>query len=201
MFIPIGSYYVIDDEKVNILDTDDVSSQVQDTILQEPIRNVKSIEDIKTGHSMQNYLEDVMKTNNFEQFEPRDPIKEEIFFEPKVDGEGKILWEKQDNGEWESQLVVKGKYLGPLHLSSQQNVFTGTPFEKSSKSNWVSIAVIFAIFNTLWAEPMKKPPCRCIVYGIAWHCVVLVSTVHTSYLSFALHRQDFQIPNFTPKNN
>jgi len=24
---------------------------------------------------------------------------------------------------------------------------------------------------------------------------------HTSYLSFALHRQDFQIPNFTPKNN
>ena len=25
--------------------------------------------------------------------------------------------------------------------------------------------------------------------------------VHTSHLSFALHRQDFQIPNFTPKNN
>ena len=24
---------------------------------------------------------------------------------------------------------------------------------------------------------------------------------HTSYLSFASHRQDFQIPNFTPKNN
>ena len=68
MFIPIGSYYVIDDEKVNILDTDDVSSQVQDAILQEPIRNVKSIEDIKTGHSMQNYLEDVMKTNKLEQF-------------------------------------------------------------------------------------------------------------------------------------
>ena len=24
---------------------------------------------------------------------------------------------------------------------------------------------------------------------------------HTSYLSFPLHRQDFQIPNFTPKNS
>ena len=26
-------------------------------------------------------------------------------------------------------------------------------------------------------------------------------TEHTSYLSFPLHRQDFQIQNFTPKNN
>ena len=25
--------------------------------------------------------------------------------------------------------------------------------------------------------------------------------VHTSYLSFPLHRQDFQIQNFTPRNN
>ena len=144
MFVPIGSYYLIDNEKINILDTDDVSSQVQDVILREPIRSVKLIDDIKKGHSMSNYLEDVITTNKLEQFEERDAIKEEKFFEPKVEGKGKILWEKQDNGRWECQLIVRGKYLGPLHLSSQQNRFA-KPFRKSSKSNWVSnsIAVIF----------------------------------------------------------
>ena len=138
MFVPIGSYYLVNNEEINILDTDNVSSQVQDVILREPIRNVKSIDDIKKGHSMLNYLEDVIKTNKLEQFEERDPIKETRFFEPKVDGEGKILWEKQEDGQWECQLIIRGEHLWPLQLHSKRNDFTGTPFVKTSESKWVS---------------------------------------------------------------
>ena len=139
MFIPIGSYYVFDDENIITLDTNEVTSTVQDAILTQPIRNMKSIEDIKEGHSMLNYLEAVINNSRLEQFEPRDSIIEENFFEPKVEGEGKVLWEKLDNGDWECRLISRGKFLGPLHLESKYNDFTGSPFRKSSRNNWVGM--------------------------------------------------------------
>ena len=139
MFIPIGSYYVFDDENIITLDTNEVTSTVQDAILTQPIRNMKSIEDIKEGHSMLNYLEAVINNSRLEQFEPRDSIIEENFFEPKVEGEGKVLWEKLDNGDWECRLISRGKFLGPLHLKSKYNDFKGSPFRKSSRNNWVGM--------------------------------------------------------------
>ena len=139
MFIPIGSYYVFDDENIITLDTNEVTSTVQDAILTQPIRNMKSIEDIKEGHSMLNYLEAVINNSRLEQFEPRDSIIEENFFEPKVEGEGKVLWEKLDNGDWECRLISRGKFLGPLHLECKYNDFTGSPFRKSSRNNWVGM--------------------------------------------------------------
>ena len=139
MFIPIGSYYVFDDENIITLDTNEVTSTVQDAILTQPIRNMKSIEDIKEGHSMLNYLEAVINNSRLEQFEPRDSIIEENFFEPKVEGEGKVLWEKLDNGDWECRLISRGKFLGPLHLGCKYNDFTGSPFRKSSRNNWVGM--------------------------------------------------------------
>ena len=73
MFIPIGSYYIFENDKLNVLDTDAVSSQVQDVVLREPITHMKSVEDIKEGHSMSNYLEVVVKMN---KVRPSDNIKE-----------------------------------------------------------------------------------------------------------------------------
>ena len=73
MFIPIGSYYIFENDKLNVLDTDAVSSQVQDVVLREPITHMKSVEDIKEGHSMSNYLEMVVKMN---KVRPSDNIKE-----------------------------------------------------------------------------------------------------------------------------
>ena len=137
MFVPIGSYYVIEDDRINVLDTSDVSSQVQDVILSHPLSNMESIEEIRNGHSMPKYLDSVMNINKLGPLGQPGSVKEETFFEPKVDGEGKVLWEKQDNGDWECQLIARGKFLGPLHLSSERNVFTGTPFRNTSKSNWV----------------------------------------------------------------
>ena len=47
-------------------------------------------------------------------------------------------------------------------------------------------------------EPRSRNPQLTEV--LSWFAVICY-VVHTSYLSFPLHRQDFQIQNFTPRNN
>ena len=139
MFIPIGSYYLIENDIINLLDPSDVSAQVQNVILREPIRKVRSIEEIKHGHSIADYLDDIINRNKLEPHE--DHTVESInFFEPKIEGDGKILWENQKNGLWECQLIARGKHLWPVQLGSKQNILTGTPFSKNPHSIWVSVS-------------------------------------------------------------
>ena len=139
MFVPIGSYYLIEEEKINRLDTEDVSAQVQDVVLKEPISNVRSIEEIKKGHDIHRYLDEIIKQMRLDPFESKSISQSErSFFEPKVEGEGKILWEKQEDGQWECHLIIRGEHLRPLQLNCKRNYFTGTPFEKRCDSKWVS---------------------------------------------------------------
>ena len=52
------------------------------------------------------------------------------------------------------------------------------------------------VARTILTKLIASTPSRALIF-----CILIIHSNHTSYLSFPLHRQDFQIQNFTPRNN
>ena len=67
MFVPIGNYILLQEGESSILDSAHVTPQVQELVLNEPIRKVKSIQDIQNGHSISSYSKTLTFPNRIDQ--------------------------------------------------------------------------------------------------------------------------------------
>ena len=67
-------------------------------------------------------------------------------FHPKIDdySQIRVIWEELSDSRCDLKLIARGKFLLP-HMSSGENVFTGSPFTKASAYDIVSICRKFCI--------------------------------------------------------
>ena len=61
MFVPIGNYMLLENGIQNLLDSSNVSAQVQELVLKEPLRKVTNISAITGGHSIASYAKNLTK--------------------------------------------------------------------------------------------------------------------------------------------
>jgi len=91
--------------------------------------------------------------------------------------------------------------IGKTKLSKRRRRFLSDFFNTMLDIQWRYVHLLFFVaFLGSW-----------FLFALLWWLIIYYhgdfeeehlpeNQVHTSYLSFPLHRQDFQIPNFTPKN-
>ena len=110
---------------------DNLSTQVVDSVLKEPLRKIKSGQDIRDGHVMLGYLEALSKDGMAAGPNRIVPKSDEM--NPKIEDHPRMLWEKQDDGHYECKLIVRGTFLSPLLMQSEKNYFANSPFTSTSR--------------------------------------------------------------------
>ena len=135
MFVPIGNYYVLEKDTFSLLDIENLSTQVVDLVLKEPLRGIKSVQDIRDGHAMLGYLDALSKDAEAAGQSRVIPKSDEM--NPKIEEHPRMLWEKQDDGYYECKLVIRGTFISPLLMQSEQNDFADSPF--TSTSPWKKV--------------------------------------------------------------
>ena len=138
MFVPIGNYILLQEGESSILDSAHVTPQVQELVLNEPIRKVESIQDIQNGHSISSYCKTLTFPNRIDQ--KRSDVQSTSEFLPSLEQKASIVWTKNYNGGWRCQLAARGHFLQPLQMTSEVNDFSTLPFNSSSK--WTTVSIL-----------------------------------------------------------
>ena len=127
---------MLEKDSFSFLDADNVSTQVTDLVLKEPIRKVTSLQEIHDGHTISNYVgalhgKDSSRENTEVTFDDA--------FEPQFFDKPMILWEQKGKNQREYNLIVHGKFLTPI-MKSPKNCFEASPFKATSSYDIVSIS-------------------------------------------------------------
>jgi len=132
-FVPIGNYMLHGEKNPSVLDRKSLSQQIIELVLKNPIQKLKTIAEIKEGHSIKSYCEHFSTPLKESSNVSSTQFESESFFKPQIQDKASVLWSKQDDGKWKCQMAVRGNFLRCLQLGSPQNKFSGLPFKSSSK--------------------------------------------------------------------
>jgi len=132
MFVPIGTYILLENGSTSVLDRKNLSQQVIELILKEPIKKIKTWDKVKDGHSMSSYMN--ILSHDLKKSPETSVLEQASFFKPEIQGKPYILWTKKEDGRWKCVLGLRGRFLKSLQLSSDQNDFSELPFLSTSKS-------------------------------------------------------------------
>ena len=133
MFLPIGNYILLENGSSSFLDPVSVSTQVQELVLKEPFRHVKSLNEIKDGHKIASYSKNLTSPSP----SPGPAMVLKSCFELRIEGTASIVWTETKDKMWRCQLAVKGRFFRTLQMSSAANDFSGMPFKSSSSVIYV----------------------------------------------------------------
>ena len=130
MYVPIGSYILLENGAINILDTERITPQLRDFILKDPITKVKTLRDIKEGHKIAAYFATLTSSFNLPASQPNPVIKKMSYFNPRVNPDDTltIIWTKEESGRYRCQLPIRGDFLQDPVFDSKQNFFSDFPF-------------------------------------------------------------------------
>ena len=120
----------------NLLDSSNVSAQVQELVLKEPLRKVTNISAITGGHSIASYAKNLTKLAMTKGV--RLDVQQDSFFLPTVEGRASIVWTEMNDQSWRCLLAVRGKFLQSIQMASEETDFSGLPFKSTSKCMNVS---------------------------------------------------------------
>ena len=133
-YVPIGNFYVMEDEKISPLSSDTTTANVQELVLKEPL--VKTgIDNIKKGHMLVDYsakLMNAFKQHGFPRKDHRE-VQQKFSLKPSSTGKASIVWTKNSSDEsWTCRLLL---LAGRRHLCLQPSAskFGGFPFDSSSE--------------------------------------------------------------------
>ena len=120
--MPIGNYILLENGSSSVLDPVSVSTQVQELVLKDPFRNVKSLAEIKDGHKIASYGKTLISTNLLcpPSPSPGTDMVLKSCFEPQVEGTASIVWTETEDKMWRCQLAVKGRFFRTLQMTSQE---------------------------------------------------------------------------------
>ena len=146
MFVTIGNYILLENNSVSSLDVKALSSQVQESLLKEPFKRIKSVSDIKDGHSIDSYCKSLYNLTNIQQILARSHREDFYvqfdnaeFFMPKAEDRASLVWSKNEEGIWQCMFALRGHFLESFQISSNENDFSGLPFTSNSHVETVSI--------------------------------------------------------------
>ena len=144
--MPIGNYILLENDSSSSLDSKALSSQVQESLLKEPFRRINCVSDIKDGHSIDSYCKSLYKLTNIQQIlvrSHREDFEVQIdtaeFFMPKAEDRASLVWSKSEEGIWQCMFALRGHFLESFQKSSNENDFSGLPFNSNSRVQTVSI--------------------------------------------------------------
>ena len=110
-FVPIGSFYMLENEKVSLLDSTTTTEQLQLLVLKDPIRRADNLSMIKTGHSLGGYYcYNMKKFNQLDTKFPRKVMKQENLLSPIAIDKGHVYLSEIDENTWNCKLHIKGKF-------------------------------------------------------------------------------------------
>ena len=118
-------------DALSILPPQSTTPQVQEAILKEPLRTIEGIEDLKKGHSLEDYycahIPSLLKV----PLHDLTTIETKNLLQPTQSGKAYAMVKKKLSGEFSCALMLKGSFL-QIQMDAEINNFQGLPFASSS---------------------------------------------------------------------
>ena len=124
---------MIENADMSLLAPEKTTPQVQESILKDPIRRIKTPSDITQGHSLEDaYLANLTTIQKLSLGELRQ-VESKDLLRPTEDGTASLVMREKEDSSWMCTLRVQGNFLQNVQLDAAANCFQGLPFTGSSK--------------------------------------------------------------------
>lgn len=131
-FVPVGNFFVVEREIMSPLLASTITAPIQETILKEPLRQIKTLMDVTKGHSLFDYyISNLAVINNISHTTKRSVDICDVL-KPTVIGEGELIISKYKDGSTRFTLRVTGLFLGNFQPGSEANNLHGLEFNRMS---------------------------------------------------------------------
>ena len=130
-FVPIGNFTILQPDGLSKLLTDFTMPQVQEAVLKDPSRSIKGLDDIKDGHSLEDFyfvhITRLQKTT----LQNRRTVQTENQLQPTQSGKAYVMVRRGLSGEYDCALMLKGSFL-QIQMDGDLNDFHCLPFTSAS---------------------------------------------------------------------
>ena len=128
MFVPIGNYMLLENGIQNLLDSSNVSAQVQELVLKEPLRKVTNISAITGGHSIASYAKNLTKLAMAKGV--RLDVQQDSFFLPTVEGRASIVWTEMNDHSWRCRWLLGANSFNPYKWLQRRRISPDCPLNQ-----------------------------------------------------------------------
>ena len=126
-FVPIGNFSILQPHALSLLSPELTTPQVQEAILKEPSRAIRALDDLKKGHSLEDYYLAHITTLHKMPSKDRITMDAKNLLEPSLSAKAFAFVKKEVKGGFSCGLILKGSHL---HIQMSENFDTveGLPF-------------------------------------------------------------------------
>ena len=105
-----------------------MTANVQEVVLKEPLRRIKSVGDITSGHSLEDYYcKNVMNVNKLSSRSLRTVDRKKLL-QPTQEGSASILLTTRPDNTCTWSLIMQGRFLSNVQVRDPATKFKELPF-------------------------------------------------------------------------
>ena len=136
-------------DALSILPPQSTTPQVQEAILKEPLRTIEGIEDLKKGHSLEDYycahITSLLKV----PLHDLTTIETKNLLQPTQSGKAYAMVKKKLSGGFSCALMLEGSFL-QIQMGSDQNDFRSLPLTAESTETLSTVSFdIYLVIRSL----------------------------------------------------